>query len=188
VMRVPAVVGSFPEPFLQDAEGRDRAPVQVVCSGAPRPCDEVAERLAVEGVDATIERPAAGGEAPGGDEAIRLLVGPWGRVRHDPAAAAVERGPATSGVFARFERGDDGWLLLALDLHAREAKRLEGRAGLVAAVRPGEAPPTWVITGTDRGGVAAAADMLDEGSLRDRYALAVTGSDPVALPVEKGPG
>jgi hypothetical protein len=188
VMRVPAVVGSFPEPFLQEAEGTDRAPVQVVCSGAPRPCDEVAERLAEEGVDATIETPAAGGEAPGGDEAIRLLVGPWGRVRHDPAAAAVERGPATSGVFARFERGDGGWLLLALDLHAREAKRLEGRAGLVAAVRPGEAPPTWVITGTDRGGVAAAADMLDEGSLRDRYALAVTGSDPVALPVEEGPG
>jgi hypothetical protein len=195
VMRVPAVVGSFPEPFLQEAEGTDRAPVQVVCSGARRPCDEVAERLAEEGVDASIEAfrkggvgAGAGEDAPGGDDALRLLVGKWGRVRHDPVAAELERGPASSGVFGQFERGADGWRLLALDRRAREAERLEGAAGLVAAVRPGEAPPTWVITGTDRGGVAAAATMLDERALRDRYALAVTDSDPVALPVEGGPG
>jgi hypothetical protein len=159
-----------------------------VCSGVRRPCDEVASRLADEGVDASIERPAAGGGAPGGDGALRLLVGPWGRVRHDPAAATIERGSATSGVFGRFERDADGWLLLALDQGAREAERLEAGTGLVAAVRPGEAPPTWVITGTDRGGVAAAAAMLDERALRDRYAVAVSGSGPVALPAEEGPG
>jgi hypothetical protein len=194
VMRVPAVVGSFPEPFLQEAEGTDRIPVQVVCSGARRPCDEVAGRLAEEGVDASIEafrgnRGRAGaGDPPDGDDALRLLVGPWGRVRHDPVAAELERGPASSGVFGRFERGADGWRLIALDRRAQEAERLGGVAGLVAAVRPGEAPPTWVITGTGRGGVAAAAGMLDERALRDRYALAVAGSDPVPLPVEEGPG
>jgi Domain of unknown function (DUF4430) len=188
VMRVPAVVGSYPEPFLQEAEGTDRVPVQVVCSGVRRPCDEVASRLADEGVDASIERPAAGGGAPGGDGALRLLVGPWGRVRHDAVAAELERGPASSGVFGRFERAADGWRLLALDVHAREAERLGGAAGLVSALRPGEAPPTWVITGTDRGGVAAAAAMLDESMLRDRYALAIADSDPVPLPVEEGPG
>lgn len=194
VMRVPAVVGSFPEPFLQKAEGTDRAPVQVVCAGARRPCDDVAERLAEEGVDASIEGSreggggAAGEDTPGGDDGLRLLVGPWSRLRHDPAAAELEREPARSGVFGRFERGGDGWQLLALDQRARETDRLGGAAGLVAAVRPGEAPPTWVVTGTDRSGVAAAAALLDERALRDRYALAVTDSHPVALPVEDGPG
>jgi Domain of unknown function (DUF4430) len=188
VMRVPAVVGSFPEPFLQEAEGSDRAPVEVVCAGARPPCDEVADRLAEEGVNATIERPAAGEGAPGGDEALRLLVGPWGRVRLDPAAAGIERGPAGSGVFARFERRGDAWRLLALDPRGREADPLRGDAGLVAAVRPGEAPPVWVVTGTGPGGVGAAAALLNEDALRDRYALAVAGGTPVPLPVAAGGG
>ena len=42
----------------------------------------------------------AGGIAGG---AIRVLVGPWARVREDPAAAQIEDGPQASGVFADFE-------------------------------------------------------------------------------------
>ena len=43
--RVPAVVGSFPEPFLTGLEGK-RFPVKLVCAGdAERTCDEVETRL-----------------------------------------------------------------------------------------------------------------------------------------------
>ena len=37
-MRVPAVIGSWPEPFLQHSAGEERLPVRVECAGEREPC------------------------------------------------------------------------------------------------------------------------------------------------------
>jgi hypothetical protein len=186
-MRVPAVVGSWPEPFTQASAGADRDPVRVECATRASVCDRAAERLADEGVDAAIEgrRSVAGARA----EPLRVLVGEWARIRSDPAARLVERGPDASGVFASFEREGDGWRLSALDSAAQPAVELGGEdAGLVAAVRVGEEPPAWLVTGTGTAGVEAAVDSLDADDLRDRYALASDAGRAVALPVGGGGG
>lgn len=186
-MRVPAVVGSWPEPFAQASAGADRNPVRVECATRAPVCDRAAERLADEGVDAAIEgrRSTPGARA----EPLRVLVGEWARIRRDPAARLVERGPDTSGVFASFEREEDGWRLSGLDETAQPAVELRGEdAGLVAAVRLGEEPPAWLVTGTGAAGVEAAVQSLDTGKLRDRYALASDDGRAVALPVGEGEG
>jgi hypothetical protein len=55
--------------------------------------------------------------------------------------------------------------------------------GLIAALRPGDGPPTWVVTGTDTKGVAAAARLLGP-ALRNRYALATQpGAGATEVPV-----
>ena len=41
----------------------------------------------------------------------------------------------------------------------------------------------WVVTGGDAAGVRAAAGLLDEKTLRDRYALATEDGTPMPLPV-----
>src|ERR1043166_6179641 len=51
-MRVPAVVGSFPEPFSSGIGGR-RLPVRIVCLQAEAACDEVETRLHDAGIDDT---------------------------------------------------------------------------------------------------------------------------------------
>jgi hypothetical protein len=56
-------------------------------------------------------------------------------------------------------------------------------AGLVAATRRYQAPPTWVVTGASATGVLAAAKLLDEDDLRDHYAVAVEGGEEAPLPV-----
>ncbi len=68
---VPAVVGSWPQPFAGGYEGR-RRPVRVVCMGGGGSCARVRSRL---------ER--AGARVSGGaaSAAIRVLVGPWAQVR-----------------------------------------------------------------------------------------------------------
>jgi Domain of unknown function (DUF4430) len=176
-MRVPAVVGSWPEPFLQFSADEERLPVQIECAADRDACRTVAERLSDEGVSVSQE-PYDESSA----EALRVLVGPWNAIRRDPAAGQIADGPATSGVFARFAGGRVSELL-ALDERTDVVSRLGRGAGLVAAVRDGEEPPTWVVSGVDDGGVAAAADALDDGVLRDRYAVVVAeGSDDV-LPV-----
>jgi hypothetical protein len=185
-LRTPAVVGSWPEPFAQESAGEEAIPVRVVCDALRRICGQVAERLAEEGVDAGIERPREASGAEDQAPALRLLVGAWPAIDDDPAAAQLDRGPATSGVFARFADGQRGWRLLGLDQGAEPVARLGAGAGLVAAVRDGDDPPTWLITGTDAAGVERAASLLRPGRLADHYALATLGGDTVPLPAAEG--
>jgi Domain of unknown function (DUF4430) len=188
-MRVPAVVGSWPEPFAQASAGADLAPVRVECSAARDTCDEAVERLSAEGVDAALE--GRDGQAAGsGSEALRMLVGEWRLVRSDPAARPLAGGPSASGVFARFERGrkDAGWALEALDVRGRAALRLGPQSGLVAAVRESDDPPVWIVAGTDAAGTEAAVGLLSEDALRDRFAVASGGEGAIALPAGEGQG
>jgi hypothetical protein len=125
---------------------------------------------------------ALAGERSG---AIRVLVGPWARLREDPAAAQLEGGPQDSGVFADFSRSGGGYGLLGLDEGGEAVRRLGPGAGLVAATRRFDAPPTWLVTGTDAAGVRAAAELLDDDSLRNHYAVAVEGGEEAALPLRR---
>ena len=94
----------------------------------------------------------------------------------------LDDGPASSGVFARFEPAGGGWELEPLDVDARPAETLGAGGGLVAAMRPGDDPPVWLVTGTDDPGVEAAVELLDEGDLRDRYAVIAGPDTTVPLP------
>ena len=182
-MRVPAVVGSFPEPFLQaGVEPDERLDVRLECAGTQGACDAAEDALADAGIEA--ERAEFG--APGAEEALRVVVGEWPAVRGDDAAALLEREPAESGVFARFERDAGAWRLIGLDEHGEEAGSVPGDAGLVAALRDGEEPPTWVVTGASATAVQAAADALNEDALRNRYAVAVASGEAIALPLGEG--
>ncbi len=171
--RVPAVVGSWPAPFTDGYEG-ERHPVAVECAGGGGACGRVREALEREGVTL-----AAGGS--GG--AIRVLVGPWGRLRSDPAAALIEDGPAESGVFADFAAAGGGYALEGLDEGGDPARRFGPDAGLVAATRRYDEPPVWVVTGAAPAGVRAAAALLDAAKLRDHYAVAVENGRETPLPL-----
>ncbi len=179
-LRTPVVVGSWPEPFAQASAGADAVPVVVECAGERAPCELVADRLADEGVDASIS-PFDAGPAP---RQMRLLVGPWEALADDPLAGLLAQDPQASGVFARFRGPEAAPTLAALDVHAEEAARLGPGAGLVAGMRSGDDQPAWVITGTDAQGVAAAAQLVDGEHLANRYAVAVGGDGAeLRLPV-----
>jgi hypothetical protein len=177
-MRIPAVVGSFPEPFLSGENGK-RLPIRLDCArGAERPCNEVATRLKNAGVT-EIARSSIGVGAE--DGVLRIVVGGWPEVRQDVAAQRIERGPGESGVFARMT--PDGRRIVLLDDRGRPARALGAGSGLVAATASGDQAPTWVVTGTDDVGVAAAAAAIDEGRLKDRFALAIESGRGIDLPV-----
>jgi uncharacterized protein DUF4430 len=176
---VPAVVGSFPEPFLAGYEGK-RLPVRVECAEVQASaCQTVLARLRSLGVPAALAAISGGG---GGPYTLRVLVGPQAKLAVDPAAQQIEAGPRSSGVYARFGAG--GKTLQLLDAGGRSVLALGAGAGLVAATRYHEDAPAWVVTGTDDAGVNRAAAALSEADLRDRFAVAVTGAgERVDLPV-----
>jgi hypothetical protein len=176
VQRVPAVVGSFPEPFLHGIDGR-RLPVRVECAEpGMAACQGVQRRLTRYEIPASLSRP----RSVATKETLRVVVGRWTAIRGDLGVASLEKGPQRSGVFAR--PSEDGRRLVLLDARGRTTRTLGARAGLVAATRAGDDPPLWVVTGTDAAGVASAAQAFDEGPLSDRFALAVADGLGVALP------
>ncbi len=164
---VPAVVGSFPQPFVSGIEGK-RLPVRVECAQvAGSACETVAARLRAAGVLAGIAALGPGDEP----QTLRVLVGPWPVVSASQAGAQLEQGPRVSGVYARFS-GDGGTLTL-LDAQGAPARALGSGAGLVAATRSGEDAPVWLVTGTDAAGVTLAAQAFDKRALGNRFAVAV---------------
>jgi Domain of unknown function (DUF4430) len=174
-LRVPAVVGAWPQPFRGGYEG-EAAPTALECFLDGASCRLVRDRLRSTG--ATV----LGGP---GEGAIRVLVGAWSRLRGDPAAAQIEKGPQASGVFAEFVQTPRGQVLLGLDEGGEVARTFGPGAGLVAATRRAEGPPVWVVTGASRAGAVAAARLLSAAALRNRYAVVTEGAARTPLPLPR---
>jgi len=176
---IPAVVGSFPEPFVNGIDGK-RDPVRVECTATGgRACREVLAVLRAAGVPAGVA--ALGG---GGPQTLDVLVGPWLQIGGDRVAHAIAGGPAASGVYATFSA--NGRTLALLDQDGARRGALTGSAGLIAATRTGEEAPTWVVTGTDEAGVALAAGEFNPQTLDGHFAVAVTSAGTQSLPLVSG--
>jgi hypothetical protein len=171
-MRAPAVVGSWPEPFAHGFEG-ERWTAAVSCEGPIGACDLVRQRLNGAGV------------GPGNGDAsdtAEVVVGEWQEIRRDRLPRLLSEGPDRSGVFARFV-GSHRPLLELENERGEPAGSIGKGGGLVAAMREGDGPPVWVVTGTDARGVAAAAELLGP-ALRNHYAVATQpGAGPIGVPV-----
>jgi hypothetical protein len=174
---IPAVVGSFPEPFVHGAGGR-RLPTVLECAstGAPA-CTRVSDELAGAGVPVATQLLGAGT----GTDIATVLVGPWPALHGTLVAQVIQAGPTASGVYARF--GPRGRTLQLLDPKAHVARTLGPGAGLIAATSQSGSGPTWIVTGTDAAGVAAAAAALTPSRLHDRFALAVQGGEDLPVPL-----
>ena len=178
--RVPAVVGSWPAPLA----GREGPAVIVECMTLKATCDDAVERMRGAGIEPRVEAVDSPVEHP--DE-VRVLIGPWERLREDPAASRLESGPAASGVYARLEPCGEDW---ALSILGSDAKPRVGFAtgGFVAAVREDEQEATWIVAGTDEVSVPGAVSLLDADALRDRYAVAsIDGAGPSPIPAGEDP-
>jgi hypothetical protein len=177
-MRVPAVVGAFPEPFKSGQDGH-KLPIRLVCMGTEnRSCDEVETRLGNAGIR-NIARSNLE-SSPG--QVLRVIVGRWSEVRKDLASRQLEAGPEVSGVFAK--PSVSGNEIELMDAEGKSQRTLGPGSGLVAAMSYLDHRPTWVITGTDDVGVAAAAAALTEDQLRHHFALAIEAGRGVPLPLE----
>ena len=174
---VPAVVGSFPEPFVHGFKGR-RLPTTLECApDVPDACKQVAAELKAAGVPAATQLLGTGS----GTDSLAVLVGTWGDVHGTFAGILIAHGPSASGVYARFNGGNS---LELLDPHGQPVRTLGAGAGLIAATAQGSSAPAWLVTGADAAGVSAAADALTPKRLADHFALAVQGQTDFPVPLQ----
>jgi hypothetical protein len=176
---VPAIVGAFPQPFL-DGLGGKRFPVRVECQDSDSaPCAQVKQTLRDAGVPAN----GASLGAPGNQNVARVVVADWATARQQPTARLVELGPQRSGVFARFADGGETLELLGSD--GKPVREAGAAAGLVAALRPTERELLWLVTGVDEAGVVAAAEAFRARDLRDAFAIATVDGRVAKLPLRR---
>jgi hypothetical protein len=175
---IPAVVGSFPEPFVHGIGGQRYPTVLECASGLQAACNRVADELHRDGVPAADQLLGTGS----GADSLTIVIAPLSQVRGTIAGDLLAAGPASSGVYARFS--DAGRRLELLNPAGQVARVLGPGAGLIAATEDQFSKPEWLLTGTDRAGVEAAAATLTVTALHDRFALAVAGGQRLSLPVE----
>jgi hypothetical protein len=174
---IPAVVGSFPEPFQHGIAGK-RLPTTLECgSGVSAACKLVETALDHAGVPVASQYIGTGS----GPDTLGVVVGTWAELRAEVAAGLIDNGPSASGVYAKF--ADGGRSLELLNPKGAVARTLGAGTGLVAATADSQSAPTWLITGTDAAGVVAAARALNAHTLHDHFAVAVQGATDVPLPV-----
>jgi hypothetical protein len=173
---VPAVVGSFPEPFV-DGYGGKRLPLRIECTERSHTtCNEVQSAFA--GYDLVASEGCL--LCSQYNESLRVVVGPFDTLAADPAAGLLAKGPAASGVYARFE--DGGSRLALLDAGGGVVRTAGAGAGLIAATRFMGQPPVWYVTGTDTAGVAAAVEAFNADTLDAHFAVAVIDGAAIPLP------
>jgi hypothetical protein len=174
---IPAVVGSFPEPFVHGVGGK-RLPTTLECgSDVPAACKRVTAALTAAGVPVASQLLGTGS----GPDTLGVVVGTWHELEPEVAASLIAHGPSASGVYARFT-GPGSRSLELLNPHGAVARRLGAGSGLIAATADSSSEPTWLITGTDVAGVTAAARALTPSDLHDHFALAVQGTSTLPVP------
>ncbi|HTU27746.1 MAG TPA: DUF4430 domain-containing protein [Solirubrobacteraceae bacterium] len=179
---IPAVVGSFPEPFTNGINGQ-RYPTTIEWSpGFKAEGESVTRELRHDGVVASPGGPGYGS----GPDTLSINIGTWHQLYGEVAAELVKYGPGASGVYARFI---DGGARIALENAAGQVvKTLGPGSGLIAATANSDDPaPTWLVVGTDAAGVRAAVRALTARSLAGHFALAVQGDRQYSVPLTGSP-
>lgn len=164
-----AIVGAYPEPL------RKRRADLLCIKGAIDACDAAATALESDGVNLD--------GSP--FEAVTIHLGIWKQARKTIGIPDISKAPVESGVFASIG-GPSGNLRLA-DVKGNLVRTLGDDAGLVFAYRA-EDRVSWVVTGKTAEGVTAAADLLDSGTLRGRFAMATDDGEAIPLPVNSASG
>ena len=174
---IPAVVGSFPEPFTNGYGGK-RYPLMIECTQTHSPsCRAVEDVFAGLKLVASLSCLLCSEY----NQSLPVLVGPYATLTSAPAALKLAGPASASGVYARFE--DGGHRLALLDQHGHVVSTAGAGAGLVAATRYHGQPPTWLVTGTDAAGVAAAVQAFNSQTLDGHFAVAVVDDAAIPLPV-----
>ena len=155
---IPAVVGSYPEPFV-DGYGGKRYPVRVECTQPnTKACTNVYSALGAEQIVVGL----------GCLTAARSTTSRCAS-SSAPTRRSRSTGPPTCCATARRRAASSRASLTAvtklelLDQTGRVVRTLGAGAGLIAATRLYGQPPVWFVTGTDAAGVAAAVQAFNAG-------------------------
>lgn len=177
-----AVIGAFPEPFVNGYAGHRASPVILYSPGYEQ---------AGKSLQACLNSNGAGGvevlSLSGADISNRtrpvIVLGGWHELKDNPALKQFNQAAARNGTFIHFT--DAGLELLNYKGDAVQT-RAENTGVIVASgTGLGDSAPLWLIVGTDEAGVLESISLLINRpeELKKRCGAVVTGGRVTGLPV-----
>lgn len=175
---VPAVIGSFPQPFAEAG----RVTVVYTGKGTARYARFVAGLMAKRGIATAIKRAEEDQDYASVSEPL-VVIGLWNDLNGLKSLGTMLKEPLRYGIFCSFRRGS----LVALNGDGEEIKILGPGSGCIVAAGRGlqDTAPVWIITAADPEGLERVVRVWREhpGKLRYKFGLAVTPEETVPLPV-----
>jgi len=176
---IPAVVGSYPEPFTNGIGGQEFPTLLECATNFQEACDTVGSALHKAGVKAGPQVLGTGS----GSDSLAVVIGTWNELQGIIAAELIAGGPANSGVYAQFvgKRGQE----IELDNPLGDVvKTLSGSVGMIAATDEAAlGEPTWFVTGNDAAAVDNAAKHFDAETLHNHFAVVLQGNHVIPVPL-----
>lgn len=179
---IPAVIGSFPEPFRHGFNGRRGATTIMYIDNGQAGAEKLAMALRNSGVS-SVEVKKASEEALKSRSGPVIMVGTWPELKTINYLNTLNDSYRKTGMFVHFQPAGLG----LLDVQGKAARVWEGSAGVITATAGGlgDGNPLWLVTGTDQGGLEQALSILINNPQKIQFcnAAAVLSGEVIPLPL-----
>lgn len=177
----PAVIGAFPQPFLNGYRGDNPGTVILAGNGCRRLANQMAEYLSDRGADAVEVKPYEENLAAC-RSGITMVIALWEELDGSRFWQEMQNQRDKTGWFVQLEKGQ----MYTLDAQGNKKECYEQGAGAVLATGSGlgDSNPLWLITGLDMEGLNQITDVMLEHPeyLAKRYGAVVIEEKVIGLP------
>ena len=179
---VTAVVGAYPQPFVNGFDGRNEGTLVAYAPGSEAQAEKAAGALRRQGAP-RVTVSALSGVDPAKRSKMTVVVGLWPELEKESFFADMNENSRKTGIYVDFAKDS----FTALDYERNEAGVYKaGTGALVATGRGlGDRNPLWLITGVDTAGLNSAVNIISDSpaQLSRKVGVLVTGGRVKALPV-----
>ncbi len=178
-----AVIGSYPEPFLNGYQGQVR-PTTIMCPADSLEAGSSLEKaLKARGVK-QIEVMELQEEVLNNPPGPILVLGEWASLEPVDYLDKLNQAYQRNGMGIHFNENS----MQIFNSQGKVAMNLEEGAGVIVATGKGlgDSCPLWLVSGTDSSGFTQALELLSNRpeALLGKYGLAINGEETISLPVE----
>ncbi|MDS1029252.1 DUF4430 domain-containing protein [Bacillota bacterium LX-D] len=179
----PAVIGSYPEPFLHGYKGKVKTTTILSLSENQELADKLKQVLKAKGV-ASVQCQDLAKNQSLTRTGPTIVLGEWKKLRQIKSLSELNAAYSKTGTCVHFT----GKGLEIINSSNKVAKTLTKSAGAIVATGDGngDEKPLWLVVGIDEAGLKQAVNILagHPEKIKSCYQAAVSGGKVLSLPVQ----
>ncbi len=179
---VTAVVGAYPQPFVNGFDGRNDGTVVAYAPAAQDQAEKVAGALRRQGAP-RVTVSALSDIDPAKRSKMTVVVGLWADLENNGFFAGLNENSRKTGIYVDFAK--DGFTVLDYERNAAGTYKAGTGAVVATGSGLGDRHPLWVVTGVDTSGLNGAVSVICDSpaQLSRKVGVLVTGGRVKAVPV-----
>lgn len=177
-----AIVGAYPEPFVNGYRNGTKKVVIVSSEGSKNEAERLAISLKTRGVK-NVEVKGLRESQIANPTQPTIVVGVWNELEKQPDLKRISSQMAKEGLFVNINSNK----FKLLDFKGKEVESYDKDIGIITATasRLGEPNPLWLVVSIDKEGLKKTVELLDKNpeKIRGFYGAAVVKGEVKRLPL-----